>query len=219
MKIEYNFITLVALGGFNPAIVSPDFLNTVCELNLGKPDDQSPPDIPVIKHLKFQNLKFTVEMNRLQIMETEIEDIAKTRCLSIFNVYYEKLPYTPLKAVGVNINYNLLAEMETKTEALKKKVSNPSTYLDFFKTNKINVIESSLQTKSDKTWMSSNYNIENVQGLTRSINVTQKKDSLTLNYNYEAGELDKDKSNLSLLLDGYEKFCEEFLDFMNYLEG
>lgn len=218
MKIEYNSITLVALGSFNPAIVSPDFLNTVCELNLGEPVDQSPPDIPVIRHLKFQNLKFTVEMNRLQIMETEIEDIAKTRGLSIFNVYYEKLPYTPLKAVGVNINCDLLAEIETKTEALKKKVSNSGTYLDFFKTDKINVIESSMQTKSDKMWISSNYNIENVQGLTRSINVTQKKDSLTLNYNYEAGELDKDKSNLSLLLDGYEKFCDEFLDFMNYLE-
>jgi hypothetical protein len=142
MKIDYNFITLVALGSFNPAIVSPNFLNTVCELNLGEPVDQSPPDI--------------------------------------LNVYYEKLPYTPLKAVGVNINCDLLAEMETKTEALTKKVSNPTTYLDFFDTNKINVIENSLQTKTDKTWMSSNYNIENVHGLTRSINVTQKKDFLNL---------------------------------------
>ncbi|MBU4289192.1 MAG: hypothetical protein KKI12_13590, partial [Proteobacteria bacterium] len=190
MKIEYNFITLVALGSFNPAIVSPDFLNTVCELNLGKPVDQSPPDIPVIRHLQFQNLKFTVEMNRLQIMETGIEDITKAMVLSIFNVYYAKLPYTPLKAVGVNINCDLLAEMETKTDALTKKVSNPTTYLDFFDTNKINVIESSLQTKADKTWMSSNYNIENVHGLTRSINVTQKKDFLNINYNYEAMVVD-----------------------------
>ncbi|MDI6687093.1 MAG: hypothetical protein QME06_02610 [Desulfobacterales bacterium] len=219
MKIEYNFITLVALGSFNPAIVSPDFLNTVCELKLGEPDDQSPPDIPVIRHLKFHNLKFTVEMNRLQIMETEIENITETRVLSIFNVYYEKLPYTPLKAVGVNINCDLIAEMETKTEALKKKVSNPGTYLDFFKTTKINVIESSSQTKTDKTWMSSNYNIENVHGLTRSVNVTQKKDSLTLNYNYEAGAVDKHKSNLSLLLDGYEEFCREFSSFVKYLES
>ena len=218
MKIDYNFITLVALGSFNPAIVSPNFLNTVCELNLGKPDDQSPPDIPVIRHLQFQNLKFTVEMNRLQIMETGIENIAETRVLSIFNIYYEKLPYTPLKAVGVNINCDLLAEMETKTDALTKKVSNPTTYLDFFDTNKINVIESSLQTKTDKTWMSSNYNIENVHGLTRSINVTQKKDFLNLNYNYEAGAVDKHKSNLSLLLDGYEQFCDEFLNFVKHLE-
>jgi len=219
MKIDYNFITLVALGSFNPAIISPNFLNTECELNLGEPDDQSPPDIPVIRHLKFQNLKFTVEMNRLQIMETEIENIAETRALSIFNVYYEKLPYTPLKAVGVNINCDLLAEMETKTDALTKKISNPNTYLDFFDTDKINVIERSLQTKTDKTWMSSNYNIENIRGLTRSINVTQKKDFLNLNYNYEAGAVDKHKSNLSLLLDGYEQFCDEFLDFVKYLEG
>ena len=218
MKVDYNFITLVALGSFNPAIVSPNFLNTVCELNLGEPIDQSLPEIPVIRHLQFQNLKFIVEMNRLQIMETGIENITKTRVLSIFNVYYEKLPYTPLKAVGVNINCDLLAEMETKIETLTKKVSNPSTYLDFFDTNKINVIESSLQTKTDKTWMSSNYNIENVHGLTRSINVTQKKDFLNLNYNYEAGAVDKHKSNLSLLLDGYKQFCDEFLNFVKYLE-
>jgi len=218
MKVDYNFITLVALGSFNPAIVSPDFLNTVCELNLGKPDDQSPPDISVIRHLQFQNLKFTVEMNRLQIMETGIENITETKLLSIFNVYYEKLPYTPLKAVGLNINCDLLAEMETKTDALTKKVSNPTTYLDFFDTNKINVIESSLQTKTDKTWMSSNYNVENVHGLTRSINITQKKDFVNLNYNYEAGAVDKHKSNLSLLLDGYEQFCDEFLNFVKYLE-
>ena len=219
MKIDYNFISLVALGSFNPAIVSPNFLNTECELNLGEPVDQSPPDIPVIRHLQFQNLKFTVEMNRLQIMETGIANIAETRVLSIFNVYYAKLPYTPLKAVGVNINCDLLAEIETKIETLTKKVSNPSTYLDFFATNKINVTESSLKTKTAKIWMSSNYNIENVHGLTRSINVTQKKDFLNLNYNYEAGAVDKHKSNLSLLLDGYEQFCDEFLDFVKYLEG
>ena len=219
MKIDYNFITLVALGSFNPAIVSPNFLNTVCELNLGEPDDQSPPDIPVIRHLKFQNLKFTVEMNRLQIMETGIANIAETRVLSIFNVYYAKLPYTPLKAVGVNINCDLLAEIETKIETLTKKVSNPSTYLDFFATNKINVTESSLKTKTAKIWMSSNYNIENVHGLTRSINVTQKKDFVNLNYNYEAGAVDKHKSNLSLLLDGYEQFCHEFLNFVKALES
>ena len=83
MKIDYNFITLVALGSFNPAIFSPIFLNRVCELNLGEPVDQSPPDIPVIRHLQFQNLKFTVEMNRLQIMETEIENI--TTDLAIYS--------------------------------------------------------------------------------------------------------------------------------------
>ena len=218
MNISYNFISLVAIGNFNPAIVSSDFLNKVCELNLGEPTDTSPSAIPVHRYLQFQNLRFILDMDRLQIIETGIADISETKILGIFDAYYKKLPYTPLKAVGVNINCDLLAEMETKTEALTKKVSNPTTYLDFFDTNKINVIESSLQTKTDKTWMSSNYNIENVHGLTRSINVTQKKDFLNLNYNYEAGAVDKHKSNLSLLLDGYEPFCREFLNFVKYLE-
>jgi len=112
MKIAYNFVSLVTLGNFNPAIVTPDFLNKDCELNLGEPTDQSPPFVPVHKHLQFQ-----------------------------------------------------------------------------------------------------------IHGLTRLINISKKKDSFNLNYNYEAGNLDQNKSSLDLLLDGYKEFCDEFLSFMKFLEG
>ncbi len=219
MNISYNFISLVAIGNFNPAIVSSDFLNKVCELNLGEPTDQSPSAIPVHRYLQFQNLRFILDMDRLQIIETGIADISETKILGIFDAYYKKLPYTPLKAVGVNINCNLLAEIGAKTDFLLKKISDPCAYLDFFDINEINVTVSSSQTKTDKTWISSNYRIENVHGLTRLINVMQKKDSFNLNYNYEAGKLDQHKSDLRLLLNGYKKFCDEFLSFAKYLEG
>lgn len=214
MKLAYNFVSLVALGNFNPAIVTPDFLNKDCELNLGEPTDQSPPIVPVHKRLQFQNLRFIVDMDRLEILETGIKNIYEAKTLQIFYVYYEKLPYTPLSAVGVNINCDL-----PKTDILLEKISNPRTYLDFLDVKEIDATERSLQTKSDKTWLNSNYRIENVRGLTRLISSSIKKDFLNLNYNYEAGNLGQNKSGLDLLLDGYEQFCKEFFNFVKFLEA
>ncbi len=214
MKIAYNFVSLVALGNFNPAIVTPDFLNKDCELNLGEPTDQTPPLIPVHRGFQFQNLRLTVDMERLEILEIGINNISNAKILGIFYAYYKKLPYTPLSAVGVNINCDL-----PKTDILLEKISNPRTYLDFLDVKEIDVTERSLQTKSDKTWLNSNYRIENVGGLTRIVSSSIKKNFLILNYNYEAGNLGQNESRLDLLLDGYEQFCREFLNFVKFLEA
>jgi hypothetical protein len=214
MKIAYNFVSLVALGNFNPAIVTPDFLNKDCELNLGEPTDQTPPLIPVHRGFQFQNLRFTVDMERLEMLEIGINNISNAKILGIFYAYYKKLPYTPLSAVGVNINCDL-----PKTDILLEKISNPRTYLDFLDVKEIDVTERSLQTKSDKTWLNSNYRIENLGGLTRIVSSSIKKNFLILNYNYEAGNLGQNESRLDLLLDGYEQFCREFLNFVKFLEA
>ena len=214
MKIVYNFVSLVALGNFNPAIITPDFLNKDCELQLGEPTDQSPPLIPVHKRLKFQNLTFTVDMQRLEILETGTENIYKAKNTDIFDAYYERLPYTPLSAVGVNINCDLPI-----TDILTKKISEPHTYLGFLDAKEIEDTERSLRTVTDKIWTSSYFRIENIRGLTRLINTNKKKDTINLNYNYEAGDLGQNKERLRLLLSGYKQFCDEFLSFINFLEA
>jgi hypothetical protein len=212
MKIAFNYVNIVALGNFNPAIVTPDFLNKDCELKLGEPTDQSPSIIPVHRHIKFKNRIFDVDMDALKISETGIEDINKATITDFFSVFYERLPYTPLRAVGVNINCNL-----TITEILIDKLSKPQTYLKFLNAKEIETTEKSRQTITDKIWLGSNYRVDNVRGLTRLINTTRKKDIINLNYNYEAGNLKKDKERLKLLLNEYKQFCNEFLSFIKFL--
>jgi len=145
MKISLNYIRLVALGNFNPAIVTPDFLNEVCELNLGEPTDQSSPIIPVHKRLKFKNITFNIDLGRLEISQTGVANIHEVKIKDMFDVYYERLPYTPLSAVGVNINCEL-----PKTDVLIEKTVNPKTYLDFFNARAIEIAEQSLQTQDEK---------------------------------------------------------------------
>ena len=97
MKININFINLVSLGNFNPAILTPDFLNEVCQLELGEPTDQTPPQMPLHKHIKFGNLDIDVSIDRFEVKETGPENIHESGILNIFRSVYEKLPFTRRK--------------------------------------------------------------------------------------------------------------------------
>jgi len=219
MKININYLSLVAIGNFNPAILTPDFLNDVCQLNLGEPTHITPPEIPVHKHIKFKNLDIEALLEHLVIKETGPEDIYESYILRIFDNIYRTLQFTPLKVVGVNVNCDLIDDTNTRADKLELLISNPDTLLSFFEVNQIDVTEKFLQIISEKKWISSNYRIDNVRELVRHINVAKKKNSCNINYNYEAGPLHKDKSKLDLLLGGYKSFCDEFFNFIKYLEG
>ena len=220
MNVSYNFLSLVALGSFNPAIVTPDFLNTICQLNLGEPYTQSPPEFPVHRDLEFNRLQFIIDLDKYQIIQKGIveNDISQSTIIEIFETYHNKLPYTPLDAVGVNINCDLIIE-KGEAISLTQSISDSKTYLDFFKVDSINVTERSLQTRTDKNWIGADFYIEKVHGLARRIHVIKKKDSITLNYNYEAGNLKPSLTKLGILIDGYSQFCDEFVNFLKHLEA
>ena len=220
MKVSYNFLSLVALGNFNPAIVTTDFLNNVCDLNLGDLIKQSDPNIPVHRFLEFSRFKFIADINKFQILQEGIKggDIPQSNIVEIFDAYYEKLPHTPLDAVGVNINCDLIAQKGGEFDKLVSLASDPRNYLDFFRVEIIDVTERSLQTSTEKKWMSSHYYIKMVQVLARRVNIDKKtENSLGLNYNCEVGDLKKDSSRLGLLSSIYDKYCDEFTLFLKRL--
>lgn len=218
MKISYNYVSVVALGNFNPSILSVDFLKQVCKIDLGKPRVESPPDIPIHKVLQFENFVFIAALDRLEIKETAIKDISQTRTLEFFNSYYSELRHTPLKAVGVNINSKLHPKTRDTTAVIAEKVKNPGFFLDFLGVGQANVTETAVFKEDEKIWLASNYRLEKVRGLARHINVSKEGDYFNVNYNYEAGNLHEDKSRLDLLINGYNNFSQEFLTLVERLE-
>jgi len=219
MKILYNYLSLVALGSFNPAILTLDFLNNVCKLDLGDLTGQSPSEIPVHRRLDFNRLHFIVDIERFQIREEGIDEkeFRESKQLEYFDAYYQKLPYTPLKAIGMNINVNLEIE-KIDAENLFNKTQTPKTYLDFFSVSEIEVEEISLHTNTEKVWKGSNYCIKKQNDLTRRINSTRNENSVILNYNAEAGNLRKDLAQYDLLINRYSQICDEFTNFIKHLE-
>jgi len=220
MKLSYNFISLVAMGNFNPAILSSDFLQKVCELHLGQATPLTPPDMPVLRGLKFPEHEFLIDLERLSLKEIKIKDIHKTKVIEIFRAYYRNLPHTPLGAVGVNINCDFAVEEGNDIDSLSKRIKDPSTYLDFFGVDEIDITQRSLHRRDQKIFMASDLRVENVKSLTRLINIKKAgQNSFSVNYNCEASYLNQDISRLELLFEQYEEFCNEFLSFTKYLEG
>ncbi len=109
-----NFISFVALGGPNPQILNIDFLKN----NKILPLDQEPfvsisaqeklvkkfVSVPGFTNLILDNIEFLVDESRFQIREKEISEWGDTKILEIAKKYFEILPYTPLKLVGINLN-------------------------------------------------------------------------------------------------------------------
>lgn len=109
-----NFISFVALGGPNPQILNIDFLKTKGILRL----DQEPfaslsaqeklvkkfVAVPGFTNLVLDNIEFIVDESRFQIREKDISKWGDTKILEIAEKYFDVLPYTPLKLVGLNLN-------------------------------------------------------------------------------------------------------------------
>ena len=151
------------------------------------------------------------------IKDVGVKDLYGTQIIEIFKKYYETLPYTPLKAVGMNINCELVFEKDDETKDIEARISQPNIYLDFFDIDTIDVVENSVCGRDAKIWKSSDYRVENIGGLTRVINVVLKKKSCSLNYNIEAGNLAKSREGLVSLFDNYIEIFDEFHKLVNVL--
>ena len=126
-EISKNFISLVALGGLNPQILNVDFL----KVNKIVPTSEPPFDklfqqqkpftkfisTPIVSELLLENIHFIVEEGRFQIRDVAVSEWDKTKVLAIAIKYFEVLPYTPLKTVGLNLNATIT--FETNQEAQK----------------------------------------------------------------------------------------------------
>lgn len=112
-----NFISFVALGGLNPQILNIDFLKNskILPLDLDREPSSRPSgqqatvkkfvSVPGLANLVLENnIEFIVDERRFQITEKGISEWTETKVLDIAQNYFEVLPYTPLKLVGVNLN-------------------------------------------------------------------------------------------------------------------
>ena len=218
MNVSHNFVSVVVLGNFNPAIVTPDFLNKVCLLNLGVLVEASPSNVPVFRSLRFQDLEIFIDLMRLSVTQKPIRDIRSTRVLEVFRSYFDKLPFTPISAVGVNINCEIRSQGDANTGNLGKKVRDINRIMGFFGVDALEVSEKILATKRGEEWKESNFRIENVKNFIRQIEIKKKDNAVVLNYNYEAGQVEKEPQTVKMLLENYEDFCTEFEQFLKLLE-
>jgi len=207
MKIENNFISIVAIGSFNPEILKPKFLTEVCDVEFNS--DTKFQLIPnMVSDIQCGNYKFLMDVTRFQITEENIKDFKDTKILSIMYKYLKTLKYTPLFKLGYNLNINI-----TNGNVLRKinKKINIREWVNFFKTNGISYAITRVIENSELEKIVS-LKIKIPKKDKNSINIHFKDigDKFMVNYNYELGKEDffkfyKEKESIKVIEEDFKK--------------
>lgn len=103
MEIKNNFMSIVTLGNFNPAILDKDFLE---ENNIIKFDEDPKITLtPIVCTIDYKNLKIIVDLERFQVVENKIQDFESNFILDFVYNYLDVLKYTPINIMGLNFNF------------------------------------------------------------------------------------------------------------------
>lgn len=100
-----NFFSIIAVGAFNPLILSKDFIEKECGYVFAA--DPEVNATPVFTTIKGVGIELTIELERFQIMTKSFEIDTMQSLLDLMLRYLEILAYTPLRAIGINFNYSV----------------------------------------------------------------------------------------------------------------
>ena len=218
-----NYINLVVLGNFNPAILTPDFLYKVCDFHFGSEPSVNPQEVlpgmpPVVASLVCGDVSFQVDLGRLQIAEKNCKDPRSSQLPAYLDVYLKKLPYTPISVCGANLNYNMIVE-KAKLDTIEEWLKNNRTkFCETLQVDAVNLEASfSIEKKEEKIkkWLLRTAISEH--NATIRINVSYVSDSentVKINFNYEVPNLDRDRNLLTSITTDYSKIvdlCEHYL--------
>lgn len=210
MKVQNNFVNVVTLGNFNPAILKSSFLVDVCQINLGTPTKEN--IIPIQSQIDFKNISFLACLDRFIVTDTNNSDFSKSEIPVYLGKYLSKLPYTPISACGINFNIDISEVDEKKLQSIL--TADRTKLIKMLNVDEV-VIGIASRCKLDNTQENFNlnlgYTIKENNSLFRITIEKISKLAYRLNYNYEIRGLEKKPENVNpLLINAYGKRFEEY---------
>jgi hypothetical protein len=215
MDFKNDYINLVVLGSFNPAILTHEFLVRECGFDLlGEPDSKGPAmPVVVVVSLEYGNISFSADLGRLQIMEKNCADPKGSKIPEYLQVYLDKLPYTPITKCGANFSYRLAAEKSRLGQITQWLRNDRDKFCKALKLNTITievvfavdqskeeVVNWILRTKADS------YDASTMLKIAMPISGNEVK----IDFNYEVATLDKDRQRLSSVTANYGEVFDLF---------
>ena len=207
MEIKNNFISIIALGNFNPAILTPDFLWNNCKFIT----DQTPKGqtTPVVSNLEFDNISFLMELEKFQIMDKKPHTFKDTKIIKVMETYLDILSFTPIFVMGLNFN----VELESASE---KAISNLNDKDYLLKVLNAKELIYSSKTKYSKGSLIDYLSwelINSEESITRA-NINLKEKIFTLNYNVEIRDMKNDSRKIKYFSENLDSINNKFQNFL-----
>lgn len=190
MKVKNNFISVVSLGCFNPAILTPQFLKEKCGFEAQeKPKGRT---TPVAAAINYGSISFVLDLERFVINHSDVSDFLDSTIVPVMIKYLAVLQYTPVEAIGVNLNYDVtelevadvrkrLHEGDLELFQLLEFSEATTTYKDHRKSDGAReLIEFDIAGRID-------------QNTVERLNILIKNSSLQVNYNHEIRNLEQNR--------------------------
>ncbi len=206
-----NSISIVALGNFNPAILTPKFFKEYCDFSCDLKDIKSR-TTPVASSLVYKNIELSVELGRYQIVERNIRNETKANLLKYFLSYFKILRYTPMFKVGVNFNSKIIGVNQNilkflnETEKLRKVLN--GEYLIYTKKVKIS--------KSDFREILWDLNYDSKEGFQVTISLKLNNSDLDINHNFEFSNIENYRI-IYKINRKYQSLARKNRNFINHL--
>ena len=197
MNIANDYKSVVIIGGFNPTILTPSFLRDCCGYSTDcEPVGQT---TPVLSELRFGSSRFLMELNRFQISILEPSSFDGLFPLDLAMRYLDVLQYTPLSLIGLNLNFSL---SEVKLASLREVLKDPWSIGQVFGIKPISV-SLSVQKPNDAGLQVHEVVISHLVNpdIKNSLRLTFGSQDVTINNNYEVGNLGQERKRMSVLID------------------
>jgi len=212
---QNEYINLVVLGSFNPAILTHAFLVGECGFDLPAEPSNKGPGMPVVASLEYENLSFFADLGRLQIMEKNCADPKVSKVPQYVQTYLDKLPHTPLSKCGANLSCGLTigsSRLGEVGEWVKRdrgkvcralKLETVALGVDFVVQQASEVVGS---------WVLRTKITEYEASTTLKVTVPESGNKVKVNFNYEVAGLDKDRARLASITESYRNLVDLFRD-------
>lgn len=202
MKLTNNFISIIALGNFNPSILTPEFLKKNCGFESGlSPQGQT---TPVVSAIDFGATSFLMELEKFQIMEKNPRAIDFTKIISVMASYLDVLSFTPVHVMGLNINVDIVAD----DKSVYDKLNDPKFILEVSQTNSIIYLNKMRLAKDENLPLRWEFEKEGEHVV--KVNVDAKIDSFRLNYNAEKRSITEDRMQIKYLESHLKEIVSDF---------
>ena len=217
MDKKHNFLSFVALGSFNPAILTPSFLE---EQNIFEtsesPEGQTS---PVVSEVKYKNITFFAELERFQVMHKEIRDFLDSPIIEASSKYMETLKHTPILVVGVNFNITISQYQNDST--INKIFNDPTTGLEETteSTSDYQIELKARVSNSVKETLAVTYKYFLEKGISRQFSFSKKGEEILFNFNQEVRGIDADRSRKNIIHSSYSEIVDKYNAFVDSLNA